>query len=292
MFEQEILNFYKKGLSMWTLLFKPLWIRFIFFITVQVCAFIVLVIFSFGGLYSTNEMSFWYTCFYFIFLIISLFIFGLCIVRPGKENFLEKYKIELYDEEWNVFRCIFLKEFLIHKGILSVLKRDAEKNKNALDFCIERFENRLERKKKTRFFTIFSSYSAIFIAFMIPAWTAFNTWYFTQYYNKDKHPMAFGQATAYLGVVFCIIVIVLVVFILFKYLFIDEVLRWGDQRISYLIEILQSVKFSLTNPEYLGEFEKQKHVKECIRSLLSEYEINKDKKQIFWFGVNNRKFRS
>ncbi|WP_142398867.1 hypothetical protein [Bacillus thuringiensis] len=104
--------------------------------------------------------------------------------------------------------------------------------------------------------------------------------------------MAFGQATAYLGVVFCIIVIVLVVFILFKYLFIDEVLRWGDQRISYLIEILQSVKFSLTNPEYLGEFEKQKHVKECIRSLLSEYEINKDKKQIFWFGVNNRKFRS
>lgn len=180
---------------------------------------------------------------------------------------------------------------MIHKGILSVLKEDVEKNKNTLDFCIERLEKRLEKKKKTRFLTIFSSYSAIFIAFMIPAWTAFNTWFFTQYYNKDNHPMAFGQATAYLGVIFVIIVTFLVICILLKHLFIDEILRWGDQRISYLIEILESIKFSLSNSEYFGEFEKKKHVKESIRGLLGEYEINKEKKQSIWWKSNSRKLR-
>ncbi|PEV97719.1 hypothetical protein CN428_24550 [Bacillus cereus] len=291
MFEREILNFYKKGMSMWTLLFKPIWIRSTLFVITQVCTFIAFVIFSFYGLENTNEMALWYMCFFIIWEIVLLFIFGLCIVRTGKEKFFKIYKVELYDEEWNIFRCIFLKKFLFHKEILSIRKENLEKNKNTLDFCIERLENRLERKKKTRFLTIFSSYSAVFIAFMVPAWAGFNTWFFTQYYNKDNHPMDFGQATAYLGVIFGSIVTVLAVYILLKHLFIDEVLRWGDQRISYLIEILQNIKFSLDNPEYFGEFEKKKHVKVSIRILLDEYDINKEKKEITWWKSNSRKIR-
>lgn len=197
----------------------------------------------------------------------------------------------MYNEEWNIFRCILLKEFLIYQEILSVKKEDLEKNRNTLDFCIERLESRLERKKKTRFLTIFSSYSAVFIAFMVPAWTGFNTWFFTQYYNKENHPMALGQATAYLGVIFGSIIIVLALYILLKHLFIDEILRWGDQRISYLIEILQNIKFSLDNPKYFGEFEKKKHIKESIRTLLDEYTVNKEKKEFTWWKTNIRNFK-
>ncbi len=80
---------------------------------------------------------------------------------------------------------------------------------------------------------------------MVPAWTRFNTWIFTQYYNKDNHPMDFGQAMAYLVVIFGSIVTVLAVYILLKHLFIDEVLRWGDPKRSYLIEILENIKFPL-----------------------------------------------
>lgn len=92
MFEREILNFYKKGMSMWTLLFKPIWIRFTSYVTIQICTFIAFVIFSFYGLDNTNEMSFWYMCFFFIWELILLFIFGLCIVRPGKKSFLENIR--------------------------------------------------------------------------------------------------------------------------------------------------------------------------------------------------------
>lgn len=44
---------------------------------------------------------------------------------------------------------------------------------------------------------------------MVPAWTGFNTWFSTQYYNKNNHPMAFGHATAYLVVIFSSIATVL-----------------------------------------------------------------------------------
>ncbi|PEC89392.1 hypothetical protein COJ87_19805 [Bacillus cereus] len=291
MFEREILNFYRKGMSMWSLLFKLVWIRSTLFVVIQVCTFIAFVIFSFYGLDNTNEMSTWYMSLFIIWEIILLFIFGLCIVRKGKKKFFRIYKIELYNEEWNIFRCILLKEFLIYQEILSVKKEDLEKNRNTLDFCIERLESRLERKKKTRFLTIFSSYSAVFIAFMVPAWTGFNTWFFTQYYNKENHPMALGQATAYLGVIFGSIIIVLALYILLKHLFIDEILRWGDQRISYLIEILQNIKFSLDNPKYFGEFEKKKHIKESIRILLDEYTVNKEKKEFTWWKTNIRNFK-
>ncbi|EKS8378238.1 hypothetical protein QC477_005152 [Bacillus cereus] len=291
MFEREILNFYRKGMSMWSLLFKLVWIRSTLFVVIQVCTFIAFVIFSFYGLDNTNEMSTWYMSLFIIWEIILLFIFGLCIVRKGKKKFFRIYKIELYNEEWNIFRCILLKEFLIYQEILSVKKEDLEKNRNTLDFCIERLESRLERKKKTRFLTIFSSYSAVFIAFMVPAWTGFNTWFFTQYYNKENHPMALGQATAYLGVIFGSIIIVLALYILLKHLFIDEILRWGDQRISYLIEILQNIKFSLDNPKYFGEFEKKKHIKESIRTLLDEYTVNKEKKEFTWWKTNIRNFK-
>ncbi|MEI3895178.1 MULTISPECIES: hypothetical protein [unclassified Bacillus (in: firmicutes)] len=131
---------------MWTLLFKPIWISSTLFVIIKVYTFISFVIFSFYGLDNTNEMTLWYMCFLIVWEIILLFIFGIYIVRTGKEKFFKIYTIELYDEEWNIFRCICLKEFLFNKEILSIKKEDLGKNKNTLDFCIDRLESRLEIK--------------------------------------------------------------------------------------------------------------------------------------------------
>ncbi|PFE93417.1 hypothetical protein CN321_11530 [Bacillus thuringiensis] len=74
---------------MWTLLFKPIWISSTLFVIIQVYTFISFVIFSFYGLDNTNEMTLWYMSFLIVWEIILLFIFGIYIIRTGKEKFFK-----------------------------------------------------------------------------------------------------------------------------------------------------------------------------------------------------------
>lgn len=277
LFENEILNFYKKSMTMWALAFKYMWIRFISFMVIQVFIFLCSIGYLLWKMGSENIVNVKYIFWFFILEFFWFLGFHFFVVKPAKKNFLKRYNIKLSDEEWEFFRCLLLKEFLIYKQVLFIQKPYIERNKGTLDFCIDKLEKNLERRKKGRFLNIFSSYSAIFISLVIPAWAAFNNWYYTQYHAKDSNPLSLESAITYLGNVFVIIVVIIVLFVFLKHMFIEDLFRWGDQRIYYVVEMLQSVKFSLEHPYYLREFEKKSDIKACCRKLINEYESDKIK---------------
>lgn len=290
LFENKLLDFYRKRMTIWALVFKPIRKRFTCYIVVQL---LVLMTWVTSITYDSNNLSekdFWFIGYFIAFEVILFFSFGFIIFRPAKNKLFNKYKIELYGEEWEPFRLLVLKDFLIQEKIING-KNDAKSKKKdelSLDFCIERLEKRFERRKKTRILTILSSYSAMFIGFVVPVWAAFNNWV----YSKTGF-VTMGQAFGYLVIVIFLVISVFILFIFFKHFFVEDLLQWEDQRIFYLIEMLQSIKFSLNHFDYLGSFEKEDHIKESITKVLGEYESDKlkekERKKSAWWNFNNRK---
>ncbi|MES9798874.1 hypothetical protein ABWK47_25470, partial [Bacillus toyonensis] len=105
-------------------------------------------------------------------------------------------------------------------------------------------------------------------AFSVPLWTAFNNWMY------QKSEFVLGQATAYFFSGFLLLYIVLMFWILLYHYLIGDMLGWGEQRISNFIEMLQKIKFSLSNPHYLDVFETEE-MNKLIKDVISEYESRK-----------------
>lgn len=288
LFENKLFNFYKNGMSIWSLVFKPVRKRLICYAVIQLLALIALFFVSVYYADKSGETNLWFIGCFLGFEICLFFSFGFFIFKPAKIKLFNKYRIELYGEEWEPFRHLLLKKFLIKEKIMNGLdgKDSKKKDEVSLDFCIERLEKRLERRKKNRFFTILSSYSAIFVALVVPVWASFNNWL----YMKSTD-VTLGLAISYLVSVILIIISFFALFIVFRHFFIEDLLQWDDQRIAYLIEMLQSIKFSLNHSSYLGPFEKKNHINESIIKVLDEYELDKlkekEKKQSVWWNFSN-----
>ncbi|MEK4002909.1 hypothetical protein MHI59_29150 [Bacillus sp. FSL K6-2822] len=288
MFENMLLKFYKKRMTIWSFVFKPVLKRFICYVLTQVLALIVMIIVSAYYTDKSGGRDYWFTGCFLGFEVFLFFTFGFLIFKPAKIKLFNKYQIELYGEEWEPFRYLLLKKFLIKEKIMNGLDGKNSKNKDeiSLDFCIERLEKRLERRKKDRIFTILSSYIAIFVALVVPVWAAFNNWL----YMKSEN-VTLGSAAGYLAIVIVIIISVFAFFILVRHFFIEDLLQLGDQRISQLIDMLQVIKFSLNHSNYLGPFEKKNHINESIIKVLDEYELDKlkekKKKKSAWWNFSN-----
>lgn len=289
LFENELLNFYRKNVTNWALLFKSKPTKFFCVLSVQLCILASWVFFCLSELDNSDKQVLLYFIIFFVLQIIWCLFFGFFVIKSARTDFFRRYNIDLYNEEGEPFKYLLVKKFLIHKKILSgLLERESiEKDEASLDFYIERLEKRFERKKKNRFLTIFSSYSAILVALVVPVWAAFNNWV----YMHDKNSfISFGQATAYLAIIVLTIFFFLGGFIFVKDLFIKDLLQLEDQRISNLIEMLQSIRFSLNHSHYLGEFEKREHIKDSIEKIINEYEINeleeKEQNRYAWWKFN------
>lgn len=63
----------------------------------------------------------------------------------------------------------------------------------------------------------------------------------------------------------------------FKHRFLNDLFQSNDQRILNVIDMLQSIKFSLDNPHYYDPFQERNHIKKSIADVIEEYELSKSK---------------
>ncbi|MBY0038660.1 hypothetical protein H7U08_19295 [Bacillus cereus] len=262
MFEKYLLDFFKNGLSNWALL-RSYQRNFVIFGIVQSTIFltisIYLVINSRVGILNIFIAT------YAVQVLVSFAIFIKFFV---KRYIFKVFKMELNSDEWYIFKLLLLKKFLFHTKIISKPNKNKKKNEEALDFCIERLEKIIEKEKGNKFSTLFKTYTPILIAFSVPLWTAFNNWMY------QKSEFALGQATAYLFSVFLFLFITLIFWIILYHYLIEDMLGWGEQRISHFMEMLHKIKFSLNNSYYLDEFEGE-YINELINQIIKEYNLKK-----------------
>ncbi|MDA2519990.1 hypothetical protein PDN73_30080 [Bacillus cereus] len=262
LFEKYLFDFFKNGLSTWSLL-RSYQKNFFIFGVVQSFIFLFILIYIL-----INNKSGILNAFFAIYAIQVLISFAVFIKFFVKRYIYNVYKMKLNSDDWYLFKLFLFKRFLFQKKIISKHSKNKKKNEESLDFCIERLEKKIEKDKNNRFSTIFKSYIPLLIAFSVPLWTAFNNWMY------QKSEFALGQATAYFFSGFLLLYIVLMFWILLYHYLIGDMLGWGEQRTSNFIEMLQKIKFSLSNPQYLDAFETEE-MNKLIKDVINEYESRK-----------------
>lgn len=264
MFEKELLDFCNRGMNIF-FMFNSVKRRVIWFFIIQMC-----VILSFITICILFKKTLDFMGMFIVLFETELFITSLLFIRNYIRSYiLKEYKIKFGSKEWYTFKYLLLKKFLINKKILHKPNKYKTKNIEALDFCIERFEKHLERKNKRKFSTIVMSYSAILIAVFVPLWTAFNNWVY------QKNNFEFGQATAYFGLAFIILIFVFLFWILICHYCIGDILQLREQRIIDLIDMLNGIKFSLNNSYYLDQFGNE-DINTLVIKVIDEYEVKKE----------------
>ncbi|PER51161.1 hypothetical protein [Bacillus thuringiensis] len=259
MFEKDLLNFCKNSMSIISM-FGPVKKRVIKFVSIQsfllIVSIILLIIFkrSLGFIFIFLDLFLlqsWITAMFFINMYYKKYIWN-------------EYQIKFESKDWHNFKYLLLKNFLFHKKILNKPSKNKSKNIQSLDFCIERFEKYIEEKNKKKFITVIRSSSALFLAFFVALWTSFNNWVF------QKHTFNLGQATAYsVGIVIFLVFIILLVVIIRYYVILFS---FEEERISYLIEMLHGIKFSLNNSYYLDPIENE-NLNKLITEIIKNYDL-------------------
>ncbi|WP_088065022.1 hypothetical protein [Bacillus wiedmannii] len=264
MFETELLDFCNRGMNIF-FMFKSVRRRVIWFFIIQMC-----VIVSFITICILFKKNLDFMGMFIVLFETELFITSLLFIRNYIRSYISKeYKIKFGSKEWYTFKYLLLKKFLMNKKILNKPNKYKTKNIEALDFCIERFEKHLERKNKRKFSTIVMSYSAILIAVFVPLWTAFNNWIY------QKNNFELGQATAYFGLAFIILILVFLFWIFICHYCIGDILQLREQRIIQLIDMLNGIRFSLNNSHYLDEFGNE-DINKLVIKVIDEYEVKKE----------------
>lgn len=249
MFEEKLLYFYKSGLSYWHLAIKYFWKTLVIYGVINLLIIYFLDHFD-------NEIIL------IIISLISAIASTIVFLIPIWKFTEKKYEAVYPDPEWFILICASLKRFLQNEtnGKLSV---------EALDFLISRLTKRLENKSKSSFLGIFSNSITLIISFLIPVWSAFNTWRF-----KDVNEFAdFSQY---------IILILISAFIIFPFLkwviahyvriFFDDISEVA--RLSSLLEKLEIIRFTLKTDSYFNEIDQYlKEKKNVIDEVIKEFEV-------------------
>lgn len=266
MFENQLWDFYKTCVTSRGLVFKHLKKTIFYFILIQIL---------FGSaLYYVipqNKIeTFSISCLVFEFEAFS--VFYLFVIKRANAYAFEKYHIKFKGKEWDLFRHLILKNFLIKKRMLN---KDKNKSKNevALTFFINVFQKRLENKKTSSFSTAFATHSGILVAYIIPVWAAFNNWMY-----KDKS-IPFKDGVIYFFTMFIIIIAIIVMWVIFKVYFIGDFFQFEVQQLSNLIEMLEGIQFSFNNSHYLKQLESS-DMNKVVARIINEYELSNSERVV------------
>ncbi|WHY15754.1 hypothetical protein QNH16_08985 [Peribacillus frigoritolerans] len=226
MFEDKLLYFYKSGLSYWHLAIKHFLKRFfVWFI-------IVAFVFWFFMIFLENLIP------YYVILVVAVPLtqYFICM-KPIWKYTEEKYGCVYPDRDWDIFLCAALKRYL-NKEV------NADQTEESLVFLISRLSKRLESKSKTNFLSLISNSLTLTLAFFIPVWSAFNTWWFTDV----------NDITDVFQYMLWVIVVPFLTILLLKGVFWNFLLKdIADSevtKLSSLIEKLEIIQFSIKNPYY------------------------------------------
>ncbi|MED4634712.1 hypothetical protein P9443_17705 [Peribacillus frigoritolerans] len=226
MFEEKLLYFYKSGLSYWHLAIKHFLKRF--FVWLIIVAFV----FLFLKIFLENLIL------YYVILVVAvpLSLILICM-KPIWKYTEEKYDCIYPDRDWDIFLCAALKRYHYKKV-------NAEQTEESLVFLISRLTKRLESMSKTNILSLISNSLTLTLAFFIPVWSAFNTWWF-----KDVNDI-----TDVFQYMLWVIVVPFLIILILKGFFWNFILKdIADSevtKLSSLIEKLEIIRFSIKNPYY------------------------------------------
>lgn len=255
--ETQLIHFYKKRLSNFSLVFERLVINlvicFIFFIITSSCL-----------LFLANEND-PLSVFSFILLavIINIIILHILFMRPSNIFARNEYKTKFRSTQWELFRILLLKEFIFSSKLLQ--EKNGEENIKKLESLIELLQTRLDNNKKQSILEILGSNISTTLIFFIPAWAAFNS----QIFINNK--LTLTQGLMRLGELLLILFISIYFLSLFKSVFKDFNFFSTNKYISDLIDLLNQLKVILNNPHY---FEKHHpaRLENLAKNLIKNYE--------------------
>ncbi|MHA7108453.1 hypothetical protein ACW0JX_29270 (plasmid) [Bacillus sp. C-3-6] len=248
MFEEQLLSFYEKNLSLWNLVYKHFFKNLI----IVACSLTIGGIVVFGLLYinfglrnGMYDYIYIYLIYISVYISLSMFILYEFIVYPAELFSTNKYGITFKSSNWRIFIYFIIRSYLFKERIL--VCDNEERNKNSLEFLIKSLEKRKETEEKQNILTTISTYGGIFFLFSIPVWSGLNAWIFN---HGGINTLSDAVAYFLIMIVF-ISIAVFSIWMPLKTTVLDDLLRKKSSKISYLITALASIRFSLENPNYI-----------------------------------------
>ncbi|EOO70355.1 hypothetical protein IIC_04797 [Bacillus cereus VD021] len=266
--ETQLIHFYKKRLSNFSLVFERLVINLV------IC-FIFFIITSSYLLSLANEND-PFSVFSFILLaiIINIIILHIIFMRPSNIFARNEYKTKFRSTQWELFRILLLKEFIFSSKLLQ--EKNGEENIKKLESLIELLQTRLDNNKKQSILEILGSNISTTLIFFIPAWAAFNSQIFI--HNK----LTLTQGLMRLGGLVLILFISIYFLSLFKSAFKDFNFFSTNKYIGDLIDLLNQLKVILDNPHYFEKHHPER-LENLAKNLIKNYESTQKKEVRFSF---------
>lgn len=271
MFEEQLLSFYEKNLSLWNLVYKHFFKKLIIVAGSLAFGFIVVlgvIYINFGLGNNMYNYIYIYLIYIFVYMGLSMFILYEFIVYPAELFSINQYGITFKSSDWRIFMYVIIQSYLFKERIL--VFDDKELNKNSLEFLIKSLEKRKEAEEKHNILATLSTYGGIFFLFSIPVWSGFNAWIF-----NHGGINTLSEAVAYFFTMIVLISIaVFSIWMPLKTTVLDDLFRKKSSKISYLITALASIRFALENPSYI-RIEKRTTIKHHAINLIIKEKIMK-----------------
>lgn len=248
MFEEQLLDFYLKKLNIWNLVYKDVRKQLFSVVSIFVLVLTGFLVF----IYLNNSFRkyilfdpFYASLLYFlVYMILFIFCMYLFVFRLAISTCIIKYNISFKSKHWKVFIYLMIQSYLYDRKILG---SDSKLNEKSLDFLINALKERKEEVNELSLLNNLSSYFALFFLLAVPVWSAFNGWIYNHGGIDDL-----GKAIWYLATMISIIAIsVFSIWMPIKVSLLEELFCRKSSKILYLIKALESIKFSLENPNYV-----------------------------------------
>lgn len=200
-----------------------------------------------------------------VFCFVFVQTYTYFIVKPGNKECIRQFNVSFNDyQKWEGFKRANLLYYLVERNLLG---NDDEKNQKSIDYLISLSKQRYEMEKESSIHKVISSHTAKMIIFFLPVWSAFNNWMF-----NFGHHFNMVQVVSKLVVTLCSIGVLLwFIHTYYNSIFLDffqkKVIKIGG-----LIKMLESIKFGLSNRNYLAHNHPNEIELTTLDELYNNYE--------------------
>ncbi|MHA4046552.1 hypothetical protein [Bacillus cereus] len=260
MFEEQLLNFYFKKISMWNLVYRYIWVNLLMFGLIFISSLgIGLFVLRFDFVSPLILLIS-----IFIYIVLMSLCFGFIVIKPAISISKKKYNISFKSDHWRNFIYSILRSYLFQKEILV---SDPVKDEKTLKFLINALKKRKEDAEKYSFLKVMANHMALFFLLWIPIWSGFHTWMYKNFALTWKDAVYY-----FIGCTGLVVFIVFSCWLPFRKNILEEISNRKSGKISYLIKALESINFSLENPNY-NRAEKPIVIKQSIiNEIIKEVE--------------------
>ncbi|PFT36093.1 SHOCT domain-containing protein [Bacillus cereus] len=278
MIKDQLIEFYKKKLTSWNLIYKPISLKYKIFKAVFAIISLLFIGLYLYAVFSTNSNTiilynpFIHLIIYCLIVLVFFQLFKKTVIIPAQKQAYKKYKIDVKSPYWNESISLIIKSFLIQNNILTGKPETDEKT---LDFLIDIFHKRIEQLEKKGWIPILSTYGGLALLFIIPAWTAFNQWINNP---ANKILITSSQAIGYfLGICSVILIIIFFIWVPIRQGFLEEMFSSELKDTQHLTQALENIRITLQTATYYEKIKSKVMQPQVIASIIEEYINNSEK---------------